>query len=137
MSNTVYEVGFGKSPKANQFKKGQSGNPKGRPRTKHDMLNDAAAILIEPVQARRPDGRQVPLEAIEAAYLALCRKALNGHSPSLFDAIKIMLESGAQLESESDEKLEVVERICRITERLGVPTPPQVLAYKLAAQERT
>ena len=27
-----YEVGYGKPPKATRFKKGQSGNPKGRPR---------------------------------------------------------------------------------------------------------
>ena len=29
--NTPYEVGYGKPPKANQFKGGQSGNPGGRP----------------------------------------------------------------------------------------------------------
>jgi hypothetical protein len=28
-----YSVGYGRPPKANQFKKGQSGNPRGRPRT--------------------------------------------------------------------------------------------------------
>ena len=27
-----YEVGYGKPPKHTQFKKGQSGNPKGRPK---------------------------------------------------------------------------------------------------------
>ena len=27
-----YEVGYGKPPKVNQFTKGQSGNPKGRPK---------------------------------------------------------------------------------------------------------
>ena len=30
--NADYEVGFGKPPKATQFKGGQSGNPKGRPK---------------------------------------------------------------------------------------------------------
>jgi hypothetical protein len=31
-SEPEYEVGFGKPPKHGQFKKGKSGNPKGRPR---------------------------------------------------------------------------------------------------------
>ena len=30
--NDDYEVGYGRPPKSGQFKKGQSGNPKGRPR---------------------------------------------------------------------------------------------------------
>lgn len=30
MNNNEYEVGYGKPPKSGQFKKGQSGNPKGR-----------------------------------------------------------------------------------------------------------
>lgn len=31
-NDTGYEVGYGKPPKSTRFKKGQSGNPGGRPR---------------------------------------------------------------------------------------------------------
>ena len=34
-----YAVGYGKPPKATQFKKGQSGNPKGRAK-RHQQLQD-------------------------------------------------------------------------------------------------
>jgi Family of unknown function (DUF5681) len=34
-------LGFGKPPKARQFKKGQSGNPKGRPRRPQAVLSPA------------------------------------------------------------------------------------------------
>jgi len=33
-----YDVGYGKPPKANQFKKGQSGNPKGRKRSEENFI---------------------------------------------------------------------------------------------------
>jgi hypothetical protein len=36
----------------------------------------------------------VQLEAIEAGYLALCRKGLKGHKTSLLEAIRIMLDLG-------------------------------------------
>ena len=76
-----YEIGYGKPPKARQWKKGQSGNLKGRPKTRSDLIQDAAAILSEPVRARTPRGKAVSLDGIEAAYLALCRKGLRGNVP--------------------------------------------------------
>lgn len=40
-----YEVGYGRPPKATQFKPGQSGNPKGRPRKDYDDLRHELAEL--------------------------------------------------------------------------------------------
>ncbi len=34
-----YEVGYGKPPAASRFKKGQSGNPKGRPKVTKNVSN--------------------------------------------------------------------------------------------------
>jgi hypothetical protein len=70
------KIGYGNPPKHTRWQQRQSGNPKGRPKSRSDLLKDAAAILSEPVRARTPDGRTVSLDGLEAAYLALCKKGL-------------------------------------------------------------
>ena len=86
------EVGYAKPPTDAQWKPGQSGNPSGRPKGHGDLLQEAAAILSEPVTARTPDGTSISLGALEGAYLSFCKKALKGHDPSLYAAIKIKFE---------------------------------------------
>jgi hypothetical protein len=81
-------------------------------------MNDAAAILSEPVTATTPDGRSVIFEGYEAAYLALCRKGLKGHASSLFDAIKIMLDVGPALQAEQADKQATTDKIRRLAAKL-------------------
>lgn len=47
-----YEVGYGKPPKATQFKKGQSGNSKGRPRKSENVRTLLRETLNQRVQVR-------------------------------------------------------------------------------------
>jgi hypothetical protein len=92
MSNDE-EVGYGKPPAATRWKAGESGNPRGRPRNAgRDLLTEAAGILSESVTAKTADGKNVRLGGLEAGYLALCREALKGSDPALFQAIRVMLE---------------------------------------------
>ncbi|MBT8473907.1 MAG: hypothetical protein HKO95_01120 [Rhodobacteraceae bacterium] len=101
------DIGYGRPPVDTRWKKGQSGNPKGRPKSRPENLADAAAILAEPVTAQTPDGRRIRLDAIEAGYLALCRKGLKEHKPSLLEAIQIMLGVGVASEEEKEMEEEV------------------------------
>jgi hypothetical protein len=117
-----YDIGYGKPPQTSRWQKGQSGNPKGRPKTRADHLKDAAAILSEPVTARTPDGSPVSLAGLEAAYLALCRKGLKGDVPALIKAITIMLEVQPAIEARTDGRRRQRDELIARFEKLGLPT---------------
>ncbi len=114
------KLGFGCPPKQARWKKGQSGNPKGRPKSKSEMVMDAAWILTQPVEARTPDGKTIKLDGIEAAYLSLCKKGLKGHKASLLEAIRIMLEVGPAVQAKENEQKARRQRILASFEKMGV-----------------
>lgn len=51
-----YEVGYKKPPKSGQFKKGQSGNPKGRPKGAKSPKNLVLALLTERILVKTQNG---------------------------------------------------------------------------------
>ena len=72
------EVGYRKPPASTRFRKGQSGNPRGRPRNRHrDIPYDT--VLGQMVTIRE-DGRERRVTAAEAFLLQLTRKGLQGDS---------------------------------------------------------
>ena len=72
-----YEVGFGKPPRQTQFKKGQSGNPKGRPRGAKNMATLFTQALKERVTVTE-NGRRRSISKQEALVKHLVNKALSG-----------------------------------------------------------
>jgi hypothetical protein len=80
--DTDYEVGWGKTPRHTRFKKGQSGNPKGRaPGSKNlaTLLNEA---LSEPVVVTE-NGQRKTITKMGAAIKQLVNKAASGDHRSI------------------------------------------------------
>lgn len=80
MSYEPEGVGYGRPPKATRFKKGQSGNPRGRPRNRR--RNIPYDTLLGQMVTVREDGRDRRVTAAEAFILQLTKKGLDGDSAS-------------------------------------------------------
>lgn len=77
-----YEVGYRKPPKSGQFKRGQSGNPKGRPKGARSLDSMALSMLKERILIKTPEGmRKVP--KIEALLMKQVEKASKGDAKAL------------------------------------------------------
>lgn len=91
-----YEIGHGKPPKWGQFKPGQSGNPKGRPKGKKSLLADLNKVLNEKVKVTEGD-KQVTITKQEAMFKSLLAKAHKGD----IQAIQLIYKMTEQYESQN------------------------------------
>jgi hypothetical protein len=71
----TYEVGYCRPPKKNQFQKGQSGNPKGRPRGNRNLWSQAVKVLTKPV-GMTVDGKRQRIPALIALENVVLNRGL-------------------------------------------------------------
>src|SRR6476661_1259910 len=74
----IVATGYGNPPSASRFRKGQSGNPRGRPKNRSREI-PYDAILGQMVTIRE-EGRERRVTAAEAFLLQLTQKGLAGDS---------------------------------------------------------
>src|SRR5215469_5153687 len=65
-----YEVGYGKPPRSSRFKKGQSGNPRGRPSGSKNLSTLLSEALNEPVIVTENGRRRLARRQILARHPA-------------------------------------------------------------------
>lgn len=83
----AYVVGYGRPPANTQFRKGHSGNPKGRPKKRRDIVGTLERTLAEPFTFREGDGTR-EMSAEEALMYAQVIKAMQGDQGAFNSVMK-------------------------------------------------
>lgn len=101
--NQDYDVGFGKPPKHSRFKKGKSGNPRGRPKgSKNKPPTDSSLRTLLLDEANRQlslheNGKPITMSVVQAIIRSMQAKAFKGNVP----AQKALLDLIQQAEQEA------------------------------------
>lgn len=84
------KVGYKKPPKHTQFKKGRSGNPRGRPKKKEDEIMTLLKKILNEKIPVTIHGEKVEISQYEALMRSILSQATKGHGPSLAQAAKLI-----------------------------------------------
>jgi hypothetical protein len=77
VENIAYEVGYGRPPKHSQFRKGQSGNPKGRPKGAKGFNTIVRETMTSKLKIRTANGRK-SVTNVQALMMQALESALKG-----------------------------------------------------------
>ena len=77
-----YDVGYAKPPKDTQFRKGESGNPRGRPKGRQNSVTILNKVLNETVTITENNQRQT-ITKLEATVKQVVNKAMTGNTQSI------------------------------------------------------
>jgi replication-associated recombination protein RarA len=83
-TNSEKKIGYRNPPQRTQFKKGHSGNPKGRPKGKRNLATVLEKTLHEKVIINE-NGRRKKITKLEAAVKQLVNKAASGDLRALHE----------------------------------------------------
>jgi hypothetical protein len=108
---TDYEVGRDRPPKHTQFKKGKSGNQKGRPKGSLNIAASLREILSKGISIHE-NGKKKKIPAHQALFLQNLAKAIEGDQKAYANLLKAMKEylpneAKAEPETEPSEALKL------------------------------
>jgi hypothetical protein len=96
-------VGYGRPPKNHRWKKGQSGNPKGRPPGHRNLAAALSAVLHEQVSVCA-NGEEQEMTKLEAVTRQLVEKAMNGDARVMQQLLNEIHKNEAKAEHENSTK---------------------------------
>lgn len=89
----AYEVGYRRPPASGQFKKGSSGNPKGRPKGAKNFLTLLEQELSQTIVVTE-NGKKKSVSRLQAMVKRLVAGAMQGDPKQLLTLVEIMRKSG-------------------------------------------
>jgi hypothetical protein len=116
-------IGYGRPPKKHRFKKGKSGNPKGRPKGTKGLKTDLKEVLSAPVTVST-GGKEYTGSRQKVTLVAMALRASMGDPRSAEMFIKTILsvlgpdDEGAAGERLSERDKELLEQLLNYTEQL-------------------
>ena len=121
-------VGYGNPPRHSRFKKGQSGNPKGRPKGSKNLATLLERVLTEQVLITE-NGRRRSISKLEASFKQLVNRAASGDLAAMRQLYALLpwlegqlddAESSPVVMSTRDEAVleRVRKRLLHIAERI-------------------
>jgi hypothetical protein len=87
------DVGYGKPPKASRFRKGRSGNPKGRLSGEENILSVFKRLATKRVKIKEGDKWRM-ISMADAIILRNCNAALQKNQNAMSNIIRLAEESG-------------------------------------------
>ena len=107
----TYEIGYRRPPASGKFKKGSSGNPKGRPKGARNFLTLLEQELAQKIVVSE-NGRRKTITRLQAMVKRMVAGAMQGDQKQLLTLVEILRKSGslepAEIEGLLPENYETV-----------------------------
>ena len=111
MTDKTYPIGYRRPPASGQFKKGSSGNPKGRPKGSRNFLTLLETELAQKIVVSE-NGKKKSITRLKAMVKRIVSGALQGDQKQLLTLVEILRKSGGleprQIEGLLPENYETV-----------------------------
>jgi hypothetical protein len=89
----AYQIGYRRPPVSGQFKKGQSGNPKGRPKGSRNFLTLLQKELGQSIVVNE-NGKKKIITRLQAMVKRIVAGALQGDQKALLTLVEILRRTG-------------------------------------------
>ena len=99
-------IGYGQPPRTSRFQKGQSGNPRGRPKNRHRRI--PYDLVLGQMVTIRENGSERRVTAAEAFLLQLTRNGLAGDSAATRASLEVLEMARARREEDAASVSKIV-----------------------------